>query len=60
MISNYKKRFRLDIRKKVFFCLFVCFYSKSGEALAQAAQRGGHLWGYPPSLEILKVRLDGL
>jgi len=44
-------RFRLDIRKKLFFF----FYSQGGEALAQVAQRGGGA----PSLEILKVRLQG-
>mgnify|MGYP001855051220 CR=1 FL=1 len=31
------------------------FYNQGGEALAQVAQRGGGV----PSLETLKVRLDG-
>jgi len=39
----------LDIRKKV-------FYNKGGEALAQAAHRGGGAL----SLQTPKVRLDGL
>ena len=43
------RRFRLNIRKKV-------FYDNCNESLAQAAQRRGGA----PSPEAPKVRLDGL